>query len=112
MKKQQETPEKVLTEIEVKDLEKTHLLSDLRKAEDEIIKLRKIVLEQRKSLLQMALRDCGLDNKAILDDEKSLEKKKNDDKKARDTVLENIKTRLGLKSASFGYDPITCAVIE
>jgi hypothetical protein len=103
---------KKLTELEVSNLEKSHVISDLRKAEDEIIKLRKCRIEDRKTILQMSIERISFESKNILDDEKELNKRKEIDNKARETILAEIKKRLNLKNSNFGYNPDTMEVVQ
>jgi len=85
---------------------------ELRKAENEILQLKRARIEDRKIILQMSFERVEVDRRVLAEEEKKLLDKQNADKKIRDELLTGIQSRLELKSTKFGYHPETLEVIE
>lgn len=102
---------KTLTELEVERLEKHRLLDEFRAKEIEALDLRLSQLQEKRTILELSIRNLEIERRNLLDAKTTVLKQREKDRLERVTHLEQIKARLNVKG-NFGYNPDTLEIVQ
>jgi len=103
--------EKRLTQLEYERLEKLRLLQEFRGKENQILALRERSIADRKAVLEMSIKNLGLERLEIERECQKVTAALANDKQEHTTLLEDIRSRLGIEG-KFGYNPDTLEIVQ
>lgn len=102
---------KLLTALEVAQMDHYSLLKEYRRKERECVSARQATVEDKKAIAQLSIRCFESDAEKLAEEMKAVEKRSLQDKEKQEALLSGIRERLGL-TGRFGFNPDTLEVIQ
>lgn len=102
---------KLLTALEVAQMDYYNLLKELRAQERENVTARQECVANKKSMAQLSIRLFENEAEKLTGELKAIEKRSLQDREKQEALLTDIRGRLGI-DGRFGFNPDTLEVIQ